>query len=1164
MAPQQIGDRYRLTRKVLSGDALRGLPELWKAQDGGEVYYVKIWKRRPGEAGEIQALWNREVRSLMRLQGYPGAGELFVGLRGLDANNENYYAILDGGRRELLSEVLQNRSRYHWLLNLSEVGRRRPLWEGLLRIAEGVAILHSEGTLHRSLSPASIFVGPDGDGDFRLSGFEWALRLAGNDGSAIRVQYRYPVQAPEVERAEGEYSPGTDWFDFGLLAAELFGAPVRAAKKRNVARAAIDKLHALRESEKAIIRQLIAEDPEERLADSEAVTQSIRNIIRDLNVATGGAGRDLVLAVRLAPELELQKMIEAASNGIAKAVNVKDQRDWIAADLSGDIRVIARLVPYSHFILKGEKLEYRVRPWSANGSTNWHVGFCESVEQLPRSFPDDQYFSTGERKVDVQLFPHVRKHFQQIRDRSAKWDQIFSFRKSRGNLPGYLRDVHDFFRITQQLDTVLTAAQICPVHIVSSWSTATETVVELTPLDEAERNDLARQLGLQSPAEQLKDWFNLGAEPVVADDEDDPKRDSYSLLERRTIGNENSNVQWFFTKAEPHRGGPRYLFRTAGSLRVRSGRAYLARNHGGTVAQIRRRHKAIEELRSHETLLKLIADPISISRQGSDKLPKAKSAIKLDDSKLAALKQLWVQQPSFAIQGPPGTGKTTLIKAFGDRLFHSDRSAQVLITAHSHHTVDDVRIKLSDLLIREGEASSPILLRLGAREKTEHDVDFVTGTLLRRLANSQLAAGAPEFLKARLLATLPDKSSEDDGPSPDLRTMQILIQDAANLTFATSNSAELAELADRGRRFDWSVIEEAGKAHGFDMAVALQESHRLLLIGDHHQLPPFNARLFKTLLADPLRVRKAIQTGVQFAPGLIDASLVEDEDGRDPFEERCSQWRHMVTLFGSIFEKSILGGMDVACPAATLTDQHRMHPDIADLVGRIFYPNEDGGTIIRSPDETHLKFAEDPPFSLKSESWLSEKRIVWCDVPWVQKKEFSEGEIDGLFISRKEADVVVDVLEEILPREDKECEIQILSPYNGQLEAIREAVDKGYRQGRLPHMFREPFNLKKGKRLGATVDEFQGSEADIVIVSLVRNNALVAWKSVGFLKESNRMNVLLSRARQKLIVVGSWDFFASRCDEHTTIDDEYAYIGRMIELMKSAENAGLLARVERL
>ena len=113
-------------------------------------------------------------------------------------------------------------------------------------------------------------------------------------------------------------------------------------------------------------------------------------------------------------------------------------------------------------------------------------------------------------------------------------------------------------------------------------------------------------------------------------------------------------------------------------------------------------------------------------------------------------------------------------------------------------------------------------------------------------------------------------------------------------------------------------------------------------------------------------------------------------------------------------------------------------------------------------------------------------------------------------------------------------------------------------------MFAAPFDLTIGKRAGATVDEFQGSEADVVVVSLVRNNALQPWKSIGFLKEATRMNVLLSRARHKLVIVGSWDFFATRCDESTSPEADYAYLQRMMNVMGDAMRNGTLARVEAL
>jgi len=366
-------------------------------------------------------------------------------------------------------------------------------------------------------------------------------------------------------------------------------------------------------------------------------------------------------------------------------------------------------------------------------------------------------------------------------------------------------------------------------------------------------------------------------------------------------------------------------------------------------------------------------------------------------------------------------------------------------------------------------------------------------------------------------------------------------------------------LSRRSRRFDWSVIEEAGKAHGFDMAAALQASHRLLLIGDHHQLPPYNAQIFKDLLGDPLRIRKAVQVGAQFAPGLVDITIVDDDVGKDPFADRCARWKGMVTLFGTIFERSLDSESGSGGPAATLSDQHRMHPDIADLVGRIFYPSN-GGTLIHTPPEARHRFAGPPPYAIANGSWLPDQRIVWRDVPWIQKTMFAAGEANGIFSSAAETEAVIDTLRQLRPVGETDCHVQILSPYNDQLLSIRRAIEVARASGDLEWMFKPPFEITLEKRLGATVDQFQGSEADIVIVSLVRNNALVPWKSLGFLKEATRMNVLLSRAKHKLVIVGSWDFFNSRCDAHTPEDAEYAYVGRMMRYMEKAEKDGTLSR----
>jgi serine/threonine protein kinase len=1157
-----IAGRYRLTRKLISGDQVRGIPDLWKAEDAGDTYYVKLWKRVGDDSIDIKALWNREVRGLTRLQGYPGAAEFFVRLHDLSFDPKNYYAILEGGKRLPLSEVLKERSRWPWLSNLGDVGRRRPIWEGLLRVAEALHLLHRDGTLHRSLTTSAVFVGQDGLGDFRLSGFEWSLRIAGDAGAAAKVGRTTTIVAPELERVVGEYSIATDWFDFGLILAEVFGAPVRTAKKREAIRVALAQSSNLRDAERGLILDLLDENEDDRIAAAEQVVQNINDLVRDIGAATSGFGRNLVLAVRLTRENKLSSAVQSASAGKAPVDRPAAQLDWIRNDLRGDPRVTARNEPKQQFVVRGEQLEYVVRPWRLGASETWDVGFCESLESVPSYRQGDQHFGLGQRKLEVIGYPDVSRTVQTIRGRSMPWSRVFTFAKSKPQLDPHLKDILDFFRITQQLDTVLTAAQICPVEIVEMQRTQTETVVQVTPREDPARNTLAALLKLSPPSEQFREWFDIGTEPTSDDGDVDPSHDTYELLERPILGVDGPTPHWTFVDGYTHPDGPRYEFRCAGMAPVSKGIYFLARNHGGTITQIKRRHKAIEDMHAHEGLLRLLADPAGSSRKSGESLPEARIDIPLDESKTEALRQLWQTQPSFAIQGPPGTGKTTLIKAFTDRLFSTDPSAQVLLTAHSHHTVDDVRSKLDEMFACLPPRQKPILIRLGSKSPTDHDIGPVTERLLSRLKSSELAKRMPLPVQDRLERILPSDDGHDEVAKNELRAVQMLVQDAANLTFTTLNSFELAESSARGRRFDWSVIEEAGKAHGFDMSLALEQSHRLLLIGDHFQLPPFNSKVFKQLLGDPLRVKKAIITGERFAPGLVDASIVDEEEGREMFAERCDRWMRMVDIFARFFENSIGENKEVPGPAATLTDQHRMHPTIASLVGEVFYPDGKEGTILVSPPETHARFAGDPPFIIRPGSWLPDERIVWCNVPWKQNRKFAKGESDGVFASPTETRAVVKVLAELAPRGEIPCEIQILSPYNDQLDMIRDAIQTSRRGGELASMFEPTFDMAFRKRLGATVDEFQGSEADIVIVSLVRNNPLPPWASVGFLKEANRMNVLLSRARHKLIIIGSWDFFKSRVTNETPADAEYAYIGRMMGYLEAACDAGSAKRVD--
>jgi AAA domain len=96
----------------------------------------------------------------------------------------------------------------------------------------------------------------------------------------------------------------------------------------------------------------------------------------------------------------------------------------------------------------------------------------------------------------------------------------------------------------------------------------------------------------------------------------------------------------------------------------------------------------------------------------------------------------------------------------------------------------------------------------------------------------------------------------------------------------------------------------------------------------------------------------------------------------------------------------------------------------------------------------------------------------------------------------------------------------------------------------------------------STVDSFQGSEADIVVISLVRNNDHVGRAALGILRDRRRMNVLLSRAKWKLVIVGSMEFLrvqGRRYRRHKKDDRAVpSFLAKMLEVFDQLADETLL------
>lgn len=270
--------------------------------------------------------------------------------------------------------------------------------------------------------------------------------------------------------------------------------------------------------------------------------------------------------------------------------------------------------------------------------------------------------------------------------------------------------------------------------------------------------------------------------------------------------------------------------------------------------------------------------------------------------------------------------------------------------------------------------------------------------------------------------------------------------------------------------FDMVIVDEVSKATPTELLVPCLLGKKIILVGDHKQLPPiFGEELCFNEAADNLGIHS----------GELEKQL-----------KRC--------LFKERFEYL---DMNNDSRVMMLKKQYRMHPHIMAAINQFYDGSLECG---RDPE----LMARDRQHGLSAGSWLhSEANIVWVNLPSVQSWEHEQADGSASRRNVKEAEVVISILRQIITQIPDNLDVGVTSVYAAQTRLIKELFDKD-----------ELLTHKKNVRL-KTVDKFQGMEKDIMIVSLVLNKKNVLPSR--FLQTPERINVAMSRARRLLIVVGS-------------------------------------------
>tara|TARA_Y100000782_G_scaffold100267_1_gene115099 strand:+ start:604 stop:5472 length:4869 start_codon:yes stop_codon:yes gene_type:complete len=637
-----------------------------------------------------------------------------------------------------------------------------------------------------------------------------------------------------------------------------------------------------------------------------------------------------------------------------------------------------------------------------------------------------------------------------------------------------------------------------------------------------------------------------------------------AMVDPTSIGNgKSASMTLFKLSGRAHR-----------ELRVFAGRQYriVSRNN---VESYRRRKGAIESLLAGGGLIPDLVDyfdpntnrvPIKVAE------PVVSGSLDrygLNATQLAAFEKLWQYGPIGLLQGPPGTGKTNFIAALSHYAVTQGGLNSVLILSQANESTNHAAEKVLDFsaeyggnisIIRVGNAgkvsdrlkdyhSDAIQDRYRQKFKAEikerilgiapritdklafvsdlYDMTTELGDVIEHL-NASIEDGEDtqfvEKRESRLLAAyrnhartwLDDEQIEPETAlyhaqkrlevkhgitnSRELRRIDHLIKMSRQWmnALATHNSS-LESFFVRSRavvsgtcvgigrhhlgmssmQFDLVIIDEAARATAGELAIGLQVASRALLVGDQCQLLP-----------------------------MYDRNLVEEIASRvEGLEEEDVKVSDFQRMFENFYGQQA---------SATLTTQYRMASDIAEVVAEDFYPQYDLKTG-RGPVPEYYSLLPAP----------LDRQIVWLDTT-SNTKPHAYQERPNLrstsFINKFEADVILEQLESIRNAhefvmrlaediKDGEQAIGVICMYAAQATYIRERISLRQWEQDFERLIKVD-----------TVDSYQGKDNELIILSLTRRDP-DGKASIGHVSNENRMNVALSRAKNRLIIVGALHVF---------------------------------------
>ncbi|MEK4129824.1 AAA domain-containing protein [Solibacillus sp. FSL W8-0474] len=337
----------------------------------------------------------------------------------------------------------------------------------------------------------------------------------------------------------------------------------------------------------------------------------------------------------------------------------------------------------------------------------------------------------------------------------------------------------------------------------------------------------------------------------------------------------------------------------------------------------------------------------------------------------------------------------------------------------------------------------------------------------------------------------------------DLDEIRKLYVKHANVIGTTCVASANKEFMDNYPTFDVVIIDEVSKATPPELLLPMLKGAKIILVGDHHQLPPLvgDATFEETL-------EQVVKESTTFEEKRELEKLLEESLFERLYNNLPNQNKTMLAL------------------------QYRMHKNIMSTITP-FYENEQESLQCGLEDSDAVR-----DHFLQTSKITRDNHLMWLDIP-NEKPYFEQRVKEGSSLFNvAELDQIKQQLMEMneatakakaegLIPQDALKSVGVISFYAEQVRRINRLIEQ---ELSLPHL-----HIRTG-----SVDKFQGMEMDVIIVSMVRNHDHERGE-IGFAKDYRRLNVALSRARELLIMIGSTDMFTKR-PKHAKTRDMYSHV----------------------